>query len=243
MHILILILVTLFVQPLFASEIQEFTAEYEIYYGDRRLGTANYRLSHSRENIYQFEFVSELSFFIFSDERSVRSDLVYEDHHLLPVYYSHDRRGTGRDYLEEIHFDRSDKLIRSSYRKESVEFEYEEDIVDGLTVQLKMMLDLRRGVKRPKYKILDFNKIREREFSFAGDETITVQNVDYRSVIYQVVRDNDRRKTQLWFLPDRDYLPVKMAHYSKGKKKFNARLVKYKLFDEPEVSVEVESSD
>jgi hypothetical protein len=89
------------------------------------------------------------------------------------------------------------------------------------------MLDLQRGVKQPKYKILDFNKIREREFSYLGEETITVQDSDYHSVVYQVVRGNDRRKIQMWFFPERNYLPLKMVHYSRGKKKFIARLVNY----------------
>jgi hypothetical protein len=75
------------------------------------------------------------------------------------------------------------------------------------------------------------NRIREREFSIVGEETITLANEDYHSVIYQVVRDNNRRKTQLWFSPERNYLPVQMVHYSKGKKKFNAHLVRYREFE------------
>jgi hypothetical protein len=234
MSIFIFILLALFIQPLCAAEIQEFTADYEIYYGEILLGKANYRFSNPKDNYYRLDFVSDLRFLIFSDERVVSSELIYEDPHLLPSYYSHDRKGTGRDYFEEIRFDRLENVIHSAYKKESKEFVYEKDIVDGLTVQLQMMLDLQRGIKQPKYKIIDVNKIREREFSFVGEETINIQNVDYHSVIYQVVRDNNRRKTQMWFSPERHYLPLKMVHFSKGKKKFNARLVNYSEFDSKE---------
>jgi hypothetical protein len=67
--------------------------------------------------------------------------------------------------------------------------------------------------------------------SFVGEETIKLANEDYHCVIYQVVRDNNRRKTQMWFSPERNYLPVQMVHYSEGKKRFNAHLVKYREFD------------
>jgi len=237
MFIYALLLIALCTQPLYAAEIQEFNADYEIYYGDIHLGTANYRFSHSKDNDYRFDFASHLRFLIFWDERIVSSDLVYEDQYLLPRHYSHDRKGTGRDYREEIVFDRSNKRIRATYGKESKELEYEKDIIDGLTMQLQLMLDLQRGIAQPKYRIVDFNRLKEYEFSFAGAEIINIQDVQYESVIFQVVRDNERRKTQMWFSPQRNYLPLKMVHFSKGKKKFNAHMVKYTEFDSADNSL------
>jgi hypothetical protein len=237
MSIFVLLLIALLTQPLFAAEIQEFTADYEIFYGDIQLGKANYRFSHTKDNQYRFDFASDLSFLIFWDERIVSTDLVYEDRHLLPSYYRHDRKGTGRDYLEEIVFDRSDQVIRTSFRKEIREIDYEKDIIDGLTMQLQLQLDLQHGLEHPKYRIVDFNRLKEYEFSFAGAETITIQDVNYDSVVLQVVRDNERRKTQMWFSPERNYLPLKMVHFSKGKKKFNAHLVNYREFDSTDDSL------
>jgi hypothetical protein len=199
MFLSIILLILLFSQPLFAADIQEFSAEYEIFYGDIHLGKANYRFSHVKDNDYRFDFASELRFLIFWDERVVSSDLVFENQHLRPSYYRHDRKGTGRDYLEEIVFDHSNRQIRATYRKESKVIDYEKDIIDGLTMQLQMMLDLQRGVEHLRYKIIDFNKLKEYEFSFAGSETINIQDMNYDSVMFQVVRDNERRKTQMWF--------------------------------------------
>lgn len=237
MYIYAFLLIVLCTQPLFASEIQEFSADYEIYYGDIHLGKANYRFSHTKDNHYRFDFASDLSFLIFWDERIVSSDMVYEDQYLRPSYYRHDRKGTGRDYLEEIVFDRTNKLIRTTYGKESKELDYENDIIDGLTMQLQLVLDLQRGIERPKYRIVDFNRLKEYEFSFAGKETINIQDVDHEGVIFQVVRKHERRKTQMWFSLERNYLPLKMVHFSKGKKKFNAHLVNYNEFDSAENSL------
>lgn len=238
MRIFLSLLLTFLSQPLLAAELQQFEADYEIFYGDIHLGKANYRFTHTEDNHYRFDFASELSFLIFSDQRVVSSELSYEDWNLRPRYYSHDRKGTGRDYLEEIHFDRAANVIRTSYLKETREYPYENDVVDGLTVQLQLMIDLQRGIKRPKYKIIDANKVREREFSFVGEETIQLQGVDYPSVVYQVVRDNNKRKTQMWFSTGRDYLPIQMVHFSKGKKKFNAHLVDYREIDSAQPSRE-----
>ena len=68
MSIFIFILLALFVQPLYAAEIQEFTADYEIYYGEFLLGKANYRFSNPKDNYYRLDFVSDLRFLIFSDK-------------------------------------------------------------------------------------------------------------------------------------------------------------------------------
>jgi hypothetical protein len=225
-------------QPLLAAELQQFEADYEILYGDIHLGKANYRFTHTGDKHYRFDFASELRFLIFRDERVVSSELSYEDGKLRPRYYSHDRKGTGRDYLEEIHFDETESVIRTSYLKETREYPYENDVVDGLTVQLQLMIDLQRGIRQPKYKIIDANQVREREFSFVVEETIQLQGEDYPSVVYQVVRDNNKRKTQMWFSTGRDYLPIQMIHFSKGKKKFNAHLTGYREIASAELSKE-----
>lgn len=232
MNIRALILVALCSQPLFAADLPEFSADYEIFYGDIHLGKANYRFSRKEANSYRFDFASELRFLIFWDERSVSTDLVYEGQRLLPSRYHHDRKGTGRDYLEEIVFDRVGGRIVTSYEDETKELGYEMDIIDGLTLQLQLMLDLQRGIERPKYRVVDFNRLKEFEFSYAGVETISIQGRDYESIVLQVVRKNERRRTRMWFAPERGYLPLQMVHYSKGKKKFNAHLVDYAELDD-----------
>ena len=197
-----LVLVALCIQPLYAADIQEFSAQYEIFYGEIHLGKANYRFSHKNGNSYRFEFDSKLRFLIFWDQRSVSSDLVYEDQRMLPSQYRHDRKGTGRDYREEILFDRPNNRIIATY-----------------------------GIERPSYRIVDFNKLKTYEFSLVGTEVLNIQGRDYESIILQVVRKNERRKTQMWFSTERNYLPLQMVHFSKGKKKFNAHLVNYTEFD------------
>jgi hypothetical protein len=74
MRIFILILIAFIARPLPANELQQFTADYEIFYGDIRLGKANYRFSHVQDQHYRFDFVSDLSFLIFWDDRIVSTD-------------------------------------------------------------------------------------------------------------------------------------------------------------------------
>ena len=50
-----LIAMALIAQPLRASELQQFIADYEIFYGDIRLGKANYRFSHTQDENYRFD--------------------------------------------------------------------------------------------------------------------------------------------------------------------------------------------
>ena len=63
-----------------------------------RLGKANYRFSQVQDQHYRFDLVSELRFLFFWDDRVVSTELTWEDSRLLPLFYSHDRKGTGSDY-------------------------------------------------------------------------------------------------------------------------------------------------
>lgn len=224
--VLTLMLVSL---PAFASKLTGFTAEYQVYYGDYNLGAGRYTLAHTQGDEYKFSFHSKMRFLLmFSDKRWVESDFLYQNDQVLPIRYQHKREGTGPDYFDKIVFDVSANQIRSVHKKDEYKLDYDDLVRDGLSVQLQLMLDLRRGMKRPKYKILDENKLREREFSYVKDEILTIEGKQYDCVMYQVVRSSKKRKTQMWFSKDHDYQPVMMAHYSKDKKRFNARIVSFK---------------
>ena len=222
------LLMMIFSMSLNAAPIPEFSAKYEVYYGDYSLGTGRYELAQTAEDQYKFSFVSKMRFFLmFTDKRWVSSTFEYKDDQILPIRYEHKREGTGPNYYDVIKFDAAANLIDSVHKKDHYKQDYNALIRDGLSVQLQLMLDLRRGVKHPKYLILDENELKEREFSFIKEETLKIEGKVYDCVLYQVVRSSNSRKTQMWFSIKDNYQPVMMAHYSKEKKRFNARLVSY----------------
>ena len=208
----------------FAAQLKDFDAEYAIYYGDFKLGEGEYHLRRKPSGLYAFSFHSEMQFLIFSDRREVSSELNIINGQAVPNHYQHKREGTGKDYLDEIIFDVESGIIKSSARDDFQEFDYDAQVKDALTAQLQLFLDLRKGSKSPSYMILESNKIKRHYFEFIRQETIRIKDQAYNTVVYQVVRDKKKRRTVMWFSVDHQYQPVKMVHFDRDKKKFNAEL-------------------
>lgn len=211
-----------------AADIPQFQADYKVYYGDRHLGEGRYTLKKSRtSDSYQFHFSSQLSFLIFSDKRDVQSTFAYTNTHLLPRHYSHERKGSGPDYLDTINFDKKSGRITSIHKGKTIELSYDQTIRDGLTVQLQLMLDLQRGGEKLSYTILDDNRIKLRNFNNLGMEAISINNKTYHCIKIEILRRNSKRKTHMWFSPAHNYQAIQMAHFVDNKQKFNAHLIKY----------------
>ncbi len=219
--------------PLQPGMVPDFAAEYDVYYGDYHLGAGRYELERTGLETYQFRFASKMRFLLFfSDKRWLKTDFSFRDNQIIPHYFWHKRRGTGKEYTDEITFDAKAKHIKSVHKEALFDLDYDAMVKDGLSVQLQLMLDLRRGLKQPSYKIIEQGSIDERQFAFTGEDTIEIEGIEYQCVVYEIVRDNKNRSTQMWFSPQHNYQPLMMAHYSKKEKKFNARLKYFKVNDD-----------
>lgn len=214
------------------TAIPSFQADYKIYYGGMHLGEGRYTLKkNALSDAYQFNFSSQLSFLIFSDKRQVQSTFTLHNNQLQPIRYSHERTGSGPNYLDTIKFDNYSGRISSTHKNTTIELNYDKLIRDGLTVQLQLMLDLQRGAKKTSYPILDDNKLKVRKFVNLGMETLTIDSKTYRCIKIEVSRRNSKRKTQMWFSPAHNYQPIQMTHFVKNKKQFNAHLVNYTILN------------
>ncbi len=218
------------------STLEAFTADYDVNYGDLNLGKGVYTLRHVHDNIYNFSFVSNMRFLVFSDKRRVDVDFTYLNGQVLPRRYTHKRSGTGTNYIDLVTYDQVNNKIHSEHKGEVYEQAYDNLVRDGLSAQLQLMLDLKRGIKKPSYIILEANRVKKRAFEFIKTETITVSGVEYQCVLYEYIQRKKNKRTQMWFSIDHNYQPVQMVHLSKDKKKFNAELTNFKI-DSPKTLV------
>lgn len=214
--------------PSYGYGLGTFSAEYEIYYGDYSLGHGRYHLQNTDNGRYRFSFDSKLRFLLlFTDERKIVSEFRLDNHQVTPIFFALKRAGTGPNYKEDISFDRDSSEIRSQYKEESISIDYDAEIRDSLSIQLQLLLDLRRGYEYPQYVLMEKNKLQKLNFERIKEETIEVAGKLFRCVLYQVSRRNKNLKTRMWFAIDHNFQPVLMAHFNNDKKRFNARLISY----------------
>jgi hypothetical protein len=126
-----------------ADSLKPFIADYNVYYGDFKLGEGEYQLKQLQTDIYNFRFNSQLRFLFISDKRNVDVDFRFQDNQVLPMRYTHRRSGSGSDYTDIVIYDKANNNINSEHKGEIYEQEYDSLIRDALSAQLQLMLDLK----------------------------------------------------------------------------------------------------
>ncbi|MBE8168247.1 MAG: DUF3108 domain-containing protein [Shewanella sp.] len=206
------------------------TAEYKVLYGSIELGKARFKLEKNNE-LYQYSFDSDLSLLVLSDKRHVSSEFTVTDEHVNPIRYFHDREGTGRDYQSQLVFLKQQGNVYGKYKGDKSEFKYQDDLFDGLSVQMQLRLDLANKTEDLKYQIIKSNKISKYQFSIIGREAVTIDQKTYQTIKLKVERKKKKRQTFIWLAPDLAYLPVKLSHSKKGKKQLEVQLLSSSFID------------
>ena len=213
--------------PAMASTLTPFKAEYKLFYGDWHLGTGIYSLEKMSEEQYAFNFESTLKILVFRDYRVVRSEFNHLKNRLYPLRYSHDRKGTGADYSDLVIFDEANNIVKSKVRGKTATIKYDKKLMDGLSVQLQLMLDVKRRDQVFTYVVFENNMAEKLRFKKIGKETIVIDNKVYETMQFEAIRRGGQLKTHIWFAESLNYLPIKMVHFINGSKRFNGELIRY----------------
>lgn len=222
-------------QAAIMSPLTAHTAKYTVYYGSIELGEANYRLPASDSGYYVYEFNSDVSLLMLSDERHLKSEFTLENGKLVPFRYIHERTGTGSDYTEQTAFAKAQAFIHTIYKQEALKLPYQEKVFDPLMVQLQFRMDLAANTRPLDYKMVKEKEVDDYEFRVLGKETLTLNSGTYETVKVEVVREAKKakkRQTYFWMAPDLAYLPVRLSHFSKGSKQLDIQLASYH-FEKP----------
>jgi hypothetical protein len=226
---------TIDVQSAILSPLTAHSAKYTVFYGDIELGEANYRLPASDCGFYTYEFNSDVSLLMLSDQRHLKSEFTLENGKLVPFRYVHDRTGTGSDYNEQTAFAKAQKFIHTIYKKEAIKLPYEDKVFDPLMVQLQFRMDLAANLRPLDYKMVKEKEVDDYQFRVLGTEKVTLTSGTYDTVKVEVIREAKKakkRQTYFWMATDLAYLPVRLSHYSKGSKQLDIQLASYH-FEKP----------
>jgi hypothetical protein len=204
-------------------------AQYRVFYGSIELGLANYELPRHETGLYRYEFHSNVSLLMISDQRRIKSEFMVDANHLQPYRYTHERSGTGSDYSEHTSFFKSQHNIFTIYKNEKADLAYDGAIFDPLMVQLQFRLDLAASEAIDAYKMVKEKEVDEYKFKLVGEERLTLDSGTYDTIKIEVIRDSTKRQTFFWMAPKLAYLPVRLSHFSKGSKQLDIQLDTYQF--------------
>ena len=139
-----------------------------------------------------------------------------ENNQFLVSRYTYERSVLGKKRSQSISFDHQNGIALSE-GEETTRIPLTENYFDTLSYQLALREALSKGETDFQFKVIDKNKIKVYEFSCTGKEQLEINNKTYDTLRVIRVRENDKRKTTLWFSPSMDYLMVKLQQNEDGR--------------------------
>lgn len=140
---------------------------------------------------------------------------------LQPQRYTFLRKIFGKKRSAQLDFDWPNSQVTNNVNDKPWRMEIQPGVLDKLSVQLQLRLDLQKGKNELNYLVADGGTLKNYRFNIQGNEQITTPAGTFNAV--KVVRDrgeNSSRKTWIWFAPELDYMIVKIHQVEKANKEY-----------------------
>jgi hypothetical protein len=210
---------------LFASELTQFEAKYDILRQGENHGEGIRTLKKLADNNYQVSYHSDIEWMIFSDSRKETSIFSLKGNQVSPINYTMVRKGTGPDKKYTLQFNSSQKSVKSSESKYPIECEWSDKFQDSISYQVQVREELKMGKTNFSYPLVDKKgNCRDYNFEVVGKEMISLPIGNIEAIKVKRLYDNDKRQALAWFAPEMDYMLVRMWKGEKGVEQFEVQM-------------------
>lgn len=200
------------------ADIKPFSASYRAKIKGIEIA-AERTLTKNTNGLFQLKIQSKGMFLRLKEESSFSISDAYDQIKADQYSYNHSIFGSKRS--RQIEVNRQNKLITYRDKKKSVDdIAYVENILDPLSYQLQIRLDLMAHdgeIDMLSYQVLDKGRVRTFEFRKLGEETIDTALGRINTVVIERYRNSKKKRTTIWLAKDWDYMLVKLRHEKDGK--------------------------
>ena len=151
-----------------------------------------------------------------SDEVSERSVGHFRGALPIPTQYDYVLKAEGKERNEHIVFEPGGPNATDQYKGKTTTLPLPPGYQDRASQELALLADLQAGKRRFEYPVVERHKLKDYGFEIVGEERIEVPYGTFDTLRLRVLRDTDKRSTELWVAPALDYLPVRTDHIEKG---------------------------
>lgn len=180
-------------------------------------GKAVRRLSQRKDGLWEFHF--DVTSFIADIHESVV--FRWTGRQVMPLHYRYELTGWAvPDRDAKLDFDWDKDQVRNDVQNKPWNMPIHPGVLDRLGFQLQLRQDLKAGKKRMTYYIADGGKLKDYEFAVVNEGPLDTKHGTINTIQVDQVRDphNHKRETHLWFVPQWDYLLVRMIQIENGTK-------------------------
>jgi hypothetical protein len=215
------LVVLIFILPLQTeASMKPFKVDYVISMSGLKLGDAKVELSSDGNGHYVYKKVAEsngLARLFISDSITERSEWQLVDGQPRAIRFESSERDGNKLKRELIAFDWAANRALTTWKDHTQQMDVPLGAVDRLTLEMRMMMDMRSSVETFEYPLVERGELKQRRFVPQGEENVKTRAGRFDTVKYRLVReDNDKRSTLFWLARELNYLPVRMEHHDKG---------------------------
>ena len=201
-----------------------FSAHYGAYWKSITVGSSDLQLLRDTDPdryVYTWTITAHGIFrLIYSDPVTQKSWLKIQDAHIRPLKYHGDDGSAAID----LDFDWDKGHARGKSEGKPVDLALNGGTQDVMSIQLEIMLDLKRGNLPTLFKIIDKDEVKDFNYTNEGTARIHTTLGELDTIVVASQRTGNSRILRMWFAPSLGYVPVKAERTRDGRLEFAMRI-------------------
>jgi len=198
------------------KDVAPFVAEYDLSTSSMFIsGDGQRSLKHLGNGRYRMEQTAQ-SFLM---TRREISEFTMKHCQIKPKSYRYEQSGVGSDKRHLIDFDipKSHAIYEEKKQRTQIDIPKGMLPLDRLSETLALQCQLQSGAQEITLNLIDKDQLRQHKFKVVGQETIQVASSKVKVLKVERIRDDDNRRTTLWFAPQQNFQLMKMEQENDGK--------------------------
>lgn len=204
-----------------------FQARYEVYGAGFSLGEAVMTLAATGATGYRMSTEvrpNGLAALLVSGQLDEKVHGEIHEGQLWPDRYERRTETRRRNQTVQLDFDWTAGQVQARDNEEQALLPLTPGMLDPLSLNLRVMWDLRRGRLPDRYTLVDETELKTFQIRNEGEETLATPLGALRALRISHSRPGKTRITTFWFAPDLHYLPVRVAQENKGKEQLRMEI-------------------
>ena len=201
-----------------------FAAHYEAYWKSIAVGTSDLKLERDTvpdHYVYTWTITARGIFrIVYSNPVTQKSWLLLQGEHVRPLKYHGDDGSAAVD----LDFDWEKHHARGNSEGKPVDLLLQEGTEDVMSIQLEIMLALRKGNLPHSFQIIDKDEVKEFNYTQEGAARLRTPLGDLDTIIVASQRTGNNRILRMWFAPALGFVPVQAERTRDGKLEFAMRI-------------------
>jgi hypothetical protein len=201
-----------------------FSAHYEAYWKSIAVGASDLRLERDTaadDYVYTWTITARGIFrILYSNPVTQKSWLQLEDQHVRPLKYHGDDGSAAVD----LDFDWEKHQAHGTSEGKPVDLLLQDGTQDVMSIQIEIMLALRRGDLPRSFQIIDKDEVKEFNYTRGDPARLRTPLGELDTIVVASQRTGNNRILRMWFAPALGYVPVQAERTRDGRLEFAMRI-------------------